>query len=380
MANDTQDSAMVGKKKQAKKVRRRTRGSGCLYQRGRVWWMSASTDYGSFRESTGKETKGEAQEVLTRKLAQLQAGTGAAGSHKTTVADLAADVVRDYSINGKKSLRDVNHRWKLHLEPFFGKLRAAQVTPDLVERYKDLRIKEGAENGTINRELAVLRRGFKLGLRLGKVYRVPQFAMLAESKPRSGFLDEKQYKQLSEACAKRAPWLLAFFEVAAQLSNRRAELLNLKVRHIDFLAGDIRFEDTKNGETRTVPMTPSVRELMQMCCQGKESDAFVFTWPDGRRVKDFRATWKAACADAGVPGLKVHDLRRTGIRNMIRRGVPENIAMRFSGHKTVSVFRRYNIISDADLRNAARQIEAGRSRQFTDTAQSVSRAEGTTVN
>jgi integrase len=345
--------------------------------------MAYSGPYGSFRESTGRTTKGDAQAALTDRIAKLQSGTATVGSHKTRVSDLYALVERDYTNDGQKSVEDLKARWRLHLDPFFGAMRAAAVTANVVEDYKSKRLKAGASNATVNRELAVLRRGFRLGEHFGKVSRVPHFAMLAESKPRSGFLDESQYTALIEACAaaKHAPWLRGFVEVAGQLSNRRGELLNLRVRHVDFLGESITLEETKNGERRTIPMTPSVHALLKAACVGKAPDAYVFTWPDGRQVRDFRETWSQVTAAAGVPWLKVHDLRRTGVRNMIRRGISEQVAMQISGHKTREVFRRYNITSADDLRNAARLIEAGRSQsQCTDVVQSESDTRKAAIN
>lgn len=89
-----------------------------------------------------------------------------------------------------------------------------------------------------------------------------------------------------------------------------------------------------------------------------ERRVFVYTEGPltGRPVGLFRKPWKEACRLAGVPGRIVHDLRRSGIRNMVRAGVSETVAMKVSGHRTASTFRRYNITSDEDLRAVAQRM------------------------
>src|SRR5439155_21944242 len=75
-------------------------------------------------------------------------------------------------------------------------------------------------------------------------------------------------------------------------------------------------------------------------------------------IREFRKTWASVCKAAGVSSLRFHDLRRTAIRNMVRAGVSQTVAMAISGHRTESVFRRYDITSDEDLRAAMEKTTA----------------------
>jgi integrase len=78
----------------------------------------------------------------------------------------------------------------------------------------------------------------------------------------------------------------------------------------------------------------------------------------GQPIKDFRGAWKTACRKAGCPGRIPHDLRRTAVRNLVRAGVPERVAMQLTGHRTRTIFERYNIVSDGDLRLAVERLES----------------------
>ena len=76
----------------------------------------------------------------------------------------------------------------------------------------------------------------------------------------------------------------------------------------------------------------------------------------GKRITTFIKALRAACTKTGCPGRIPHDLRRTAVRNLVRAGIPERVAMQMTGHKTRSVFERYNIVSECDLVEAARKL------------------------
>ena len=280
-------------------------------------------------------------------------------AERIRVDELADDFLRDYRINGRKSLPDAETRWKLHLKPFFGNLRAVEVSSDLVSRYVDERQQKGAENATINRELACLKRMYHLGQRSTppKVYRTPAFPRLTESNIRQGFLEDSQCGKLLSACPE--VWFLGLVEVARTYGWRVSELTGMRVGQIDLLARTIRLEPgtTKNKDGREVTMTHRVYELLKLCAHGKESEAFLFTRRNGEAVRDFRGTWDKARKAAGVPELLFHDLRRTAARNLRRAGVAEGVIMKIGGWRTRSVFERYAIVSQADISDAIRKLD-----------------------
>lgn len=340
---------------------------GSIYRRenSAMWWIKYYRHGRVFRESTKTTDESKAAKVLNTRLAEINQGTFMGPQlERTKVDELAEMFVRDYRINGKKSVDDAEARWTRHLKPFFGSMRAVDVTSEQLARYVDKRQQEQAANATINRELAALKRMFRLGQQATppKVVRVPKFPKLAENNIRKGFLEDGQYRKLVEYCPEL--WFRALVECGRTYGWRVSELLSMRVSQADVAQRVIRLEPgtTKNRDGREVMMTDAVCQLLSALVHGKSAEAFVFTRANGKPVRDFRVMWQNACAHAGVPQLLFHDLRRTGARNLRRAGVPEGVIMKIGGWRTRSVFERYAIVSRSDMNDAILKLQESEKR------------------
>jgi integrase len=155
---------------------------------------------------------------------------------------------------------------------------------------------------------------------------------------------------------------------------RKGEALTLEWRDIDLEGRAIRprIENSKTEERRLLPLTGRLLEIVRKRKALRRLNCCYAFHKNGTRIKEFRKTWKSACIAAGLGrvetdpvtkkrtyhGTIVHDLRRCAARNLSRAGVAEAIAMQFTGHKTNSMYRRYRIVSEDDMREAADSLQA----------------------
>ena len=334
-----------------------------------VWWMRWCVYGQARRESTKTRDYAEAKRLL--KIREGQAASGLAmpkSAGRVPFAELAADVINDYRKNELRSIRDLRIRLDKHILPRLGHLKAVQIRIAEINDYIALRQTEGAANGTVNRELQVIRRAFTLGIASEKIHAKPAFELLKENNARKGFFDRDQLESVVRHLRphNRPPALFAFIT-----GWRKGEILSLQWPQVDFPAGIVRLEPgtTKNDEARVFPFTTELRDIL--AGQRAKADAlrqrgiicpWVFFVEEkgrrrGHRIGDWKRNWTAATQAAGVPARIFHDFRRTAVRNLVRAGVPERVAMQMTGHKTRAVFERYNIVDEGDLFEAARKLE-----------------------
>ncbi len=151
-----------------------------------------------------------------------------------------------------------------------------------------------------------------------------------------------------------------------------SEMRALEWRDVDLVGKVVRLrpEISKNKDGRLLPLDGELLQTIERANERHQPECPYVVHVDGQPVGSFRKAWNTACCNAGLGkvekngskkkyvGTIVHDLRRTAVRNMVRAGIHERVAMSLTGHKTRSIFDRYNIVSEADLAQAAKKLQA----------------------
>jgi integrase len=304
-----------------------------------------------------------------------------------TFDELAEDFLRDYRINDKKTCARAGQCVSNLKKAFEGRMVIDIDTP-AIRRYiedrmkwvckkcgekfdtggdcpfcKSKKVKPGAKNATINRELAALKRMLNLGAKQtpAKISHVPYIPMLKEGNTRKGFFEHGEFQALRDALP---DYLKGFVTFAYKVGWRKDEISSLTWSQVDRNNWIVYLNpgETKNSEARTVYLDEELKEVFRRQWKARRKSKtltpYVFpTWDGKRKIGDIRKVWNKACKAAKIRRRLFHDFRRTAVRNMIRAGIPERVAMMISGHNTRSVFDRYNIVSDTDLKEASAKQE-----------------------
>ena len=235
------------------------------------------------------------------------------------------------------------------------------------------RLSTAVPQNLFSEETEFLGRMFHLAAPDNPVLKIPNFVAVhfKEDHVRQGFLDAANFDKLLAALLERLrPFVLLLYTTGV----RTGEARKIQWSQVDFDEGVIRLSQTqtKNANARVLPLDDELAEMLK-AERKKSGSVFPFT--------SFRKAWCNACVKVGLGtldrtgvnkklngdygkygGLIPHDLRRSAVRDLIRAGVSQTVAMRISGHKTDAIFRRYNITEDKDLLAAKDSLRAYRSR------------------
>ena len=336
------------------------RGQGRIFERGEKYWIAYYVDGVEHRESAGN-TKADAKRKLKARLNEIHSDKFIdPRTAKITVNELLDNYLTHLKNKGAKSVSRLTSDLK-RIRENFGCYRAINVKSPMVDQYISEQLKLGFANATINRGLSALKTAFNLARKQEILNDVPFFTTLREDNARQGFFEKAEY----EAILSHLPgYLKGAVQLAYKTGWRRAEILNLTWESVDLQAKELRLWTSKNREGRCIPLQGELWDVVARQWAAREvklkDRTLISQWVfhnKGKRIQSYYKAWHTACNAAGYPGKLPHDFRRTAARNMTRAGVTETVAMSITGHKTNSMFRRYNITSQEDKKQALLDTE-----------------------
>lgn len=353
---------------------KRANGTGCVTKlkfkdkvtgevsESRYYYILYRVGNRRIRESSESESKMVAEALLQRRLGE--AGLGI--KPQQDVKNVKYEEVRDSLVaeyrnqsrssvfthkDGTEYIGGVNH-----LDEFFSGERVIDITSDTIRAYIEKRRAAGAADATIRRNLVLFHSMLNHARKEGKLRLadIPYFPMPKDSKPRTGFVDPEVFEKLRTALPKNLHLLITFlYYTGCRLGA--AQQITWAMVSKDCKEIELPGEITKNGEPLTLPLVgKGLDEVPAMLKKQFRKDGPVFD------STNLRKEWAEACHKLGLGvkdgwryrGLTIHDLRRSAVRNLIRAGVREDVAMSISGHKTRAVFSRYNITDKTDIHDA----------------------------
>jgi integrase len=351
-----------------------TRGQGRVYEQKRSpYWYVAYYAHGKENrepachvrtgdklEATEKNRR-DAERFLKHRMGELVAekhgGRAFVGpqQERVTVNDLLDGLERDSKLRDRWGVKNASNVKPIRER--FGAWRAVDVGSDVIGKHIEELREDGYSNATVNRRMQLFAQSFKLAIRNKQISSAPFIPRLSEiGNERQGFFETADFEAVIE---KLPEYLKDFARFGFVTGWRKGSIASLRWADV---GEDVIYLQAKNSKTRKAETIPIEGDLEQVIERrraaramdengGKRFAEYVFH-REGKPVGDFRKAWATACKEAGVPGRLFHDLRRTASRNMIEAGVPQAVAMKITGHRTDSMFRRYAIVNEEQKREA----------------------------
>jgi integrase len=324
---------------------------------GKVYWIEYYINGKRKRERIGPNK--QAAEQRLREVLKLRTEERYIEKDKTARLTLG-ELARWYLSLKEVQAKDTYRRDKeliSHLLRLLGedtKLKA--ITPGKIESYQQERLSEPSRShpgentrpATVNRDLSCLKTMFNRAVRHKIIDHNPITAVkkLPENNIRMKVLSPEEFSRLIDACPLhlRPAVMMAYY-----MGMRRAEIINLTWLEVDLQKGFIRLSAgrTKTDTSRVIPIHPVVRTMLERLPRGLHTDRVFLK--DGQPFDEFKRSFATACRNAGIQDFVFHDLRHCALNNLRRSGNDFFEIMALSGHKTMSCFKRYNLVTEEEL-------------------------------
>lgn len=347
-----------------------------LYKRHKVWWVSVTrTRKGrQIRRSTKTTDKKLAEKIYAKILTEVAEGKWferLPGEDKTFM-----ELAQKYEEGPFKETKGWGKTqcYLNQLKAFFGPYTLTEISPAVIDEFKQIRKKEGVKPATINRQLTILRLMLNLAKKRWKwIKEVPTIEMepKADNK-RVRFLSFDEYHRLLDRCNE---WLKPIVALAAWTGLRQGNLLHLRRSQVNLFTKTITLEgnETKNNENLIIPITQFAFEVLKETMKTYHLNSpYIFCKEDGtpyHPVKIQRA-FKKALKLAGIIDFRFHDLRHCFASWNRQAGVDIDTLTDLMGHKDTRMTRRYAHITPLHLSKALGLLEKSYKEFITNLSQS----------
>lgn len=333
---------------------------------GEARWDVTVTRRGAPRQTRTFATKAAAERWARETERDIERGAwrSTAMAERTTVGELLKRY-REEVLPTKRSARSLQIMIDRVIRSDLARLPIIALTPELVAKYRDARLRMRATNGgpygreqprlistqTARHELGLLKRTInhamrEWGLNLPAGNPAALVKLPPPAKARDRRTDDSEYQRLLKAgYASRTPNLGHAIEFAVETAMRRGEICNLEWRDIDMKRRVARARETKNGEPRDVPLSGRAIEVLKSMPRPLHGGS-VFRLPAASLSQAF----KRLCQRLGIENLRLHDLRHEATSRLAERLNGDVMALSaITGHKTLGMLKRYTHLKPEDL-------------------------------
>src|SRR6266702_3075895 len=318
-------------------------GNGTIYRRGHSWCVGFTVNGRRVRETVGPNKK-IAEKVLSLRMAQVLENRFFPPSRALGRMPFNefAQMYLERAVSLMKSIRTERNRVKRWVKDL-GMRPIGRITRAEIESWRREKMSR-CKPATINRDLSRLRHMLNIAVEWELLEKSPMqgIKFLRENNARTRYLSLEESQRLIASCI--AAHIRALVTVALHSGMRLGEILNLRLYDLDFASGFILVRDSKNGESRHVPMDTILFALFRAYPRRPVTD-LVFSSRCGGHIVDVRTGFQNACKRAGLIDLHFHDLRHTFASQFVMSGGDLYILKEILGHKSITMTQRYAHLS-----------------------------------
>jgi len=332
-----------------------------VYKRGNIYYIRYVGPSGKIiRESARTSNLKEALKLLAKRKAEIASGEFERVVIRSHTFKELAGRYREWASIQKGWGKSKRYMVSV-LEERFGNIPLRKLEPSLVEGFIVDMVKQNKKPATVNKYLVILKHMLKKAVEWNMVEekvlkKLSSIKALKNNNKRLRYLTKEEIHRLLSFCDDH---LYPIVFTALNTGMRKSEILSLKWSNIDLENGYIYVEDSKSGESRTIPMNRMLLEMFRRMFKERKKDVdFVFVNPKtGDRYRNIKTAFNSALKKAQIKNFHFHDLRHTFASHLVMAGVDLTTVKELLGHRDIKMTLRYSHLAPEHKQKAVAVLD-----------------------